>query len=293
MFGVAPGTSAKTNPNAMRALRTTPSSPTSRCAPTERPGGKGMAKRRADGECCRLAGSAWTQGLARAGGAPERALHRRARAVPEREPDARRSARASRSRRSSSAAGARSSHRWSTRPRAGTHGVYVGATMVSETTAAATGAVGVPRNDPMAMLPFCGYNMADYFAHWLAIGKRLRRVRRKIFHVNWFRRGPDGKFLWPGFGENVRVLKWIAERVRGEADAEQTVIGHVPTKASLDLAGLDLPEGNIEKLLEVDPRAWKDEAESQRAFLDTFGPRLPDALWREHEDPTARIRDAE
>ena len=89
------------------------------------------------------------------------------------------------------------------------------------------------------------------------------------------------------------MLKWIAERVRGEADAEQTVIGHVPTKASLDLAGLDLPEGNIEKLLEVDPRAWKDEAESQRAFLGTFGPKLPDALWREHEDLTARIRDAE
>jgi phosphoenolpyruvate carboxykinase (GTP) len=171
------------------------------------------------------------------------------------------------------------------------HGVYLGATLVSETTAAATGTTGIPRHDPMAMLPFCGYNMADYFAHWLSMGQKASRPPA-IFHVNWFRRGPDGKYLWPGFGENVRVLKWIAERVRGEADAVETVIGQVPTKSSLDLTGLDLPEDNIEQLLEVDPRAWKDEAEAQRAFLGTFGPKLPDALWRENEELTARIRDA-
>jgi phosphoenolpyruvate carboxykinase (GTP) len=134
--------------------------------------------------------------------------------------------------------------------------------------------------------------MADYFAHWLSMGEKASRPPA-IFHVNWFRRGPDGKYLWPGFGENVRVLKWITERVRGEADADPTIIGHIPTRASLDLSGLDLPDGNIEKLLEVDPRAWRDEAEAQRAFLGTFGPKLPDAIWREHEDLTARIRDAE
>jgi phosphoenolpyruvate carboxykinase (GTP) len=167
------------------------------------------------------------------------------------------------------------------------HGVYLGATMVSETTAAATGATGIPRHDPMAMLPFCGYHMADYFAHWLSMGEKAK-TPPAIFHVNWFRHGPDGKYLWPGFAENVRVLKWIAERVRGEAEAQPTVIGNVPTRASLDLSGLDLPEGNVEELIEVDPRAWKEEAESQRAFLGTFGSRLPKALWREHEELVER-----
>jgi phosphoenolpyruvate carboxykinase (GTP) len=171
------------------------------------------------------------------------------------------------------------------------HGVYLGATLVSETTAATMGATGIPRHDPMAMLPFCGYHMADYFAHWLTIGRKLARPPL-VFHVNWFRRGPDGKYLWPGFGENARVLKWICERVRGEAEAERTIIGDVPTRASLDLDGLDLPGEQVGRLLAVDPRAWRDETDNQRAFLDTFGPRLPHALTREHEELVARIREA-
>ena len=119
------------------------------------------------------------------------------------------------------------------------HGVYLGATLVSETTAAATGAVGIPRNDPMAMLPFCGYNVGDYFAHWLSMGKRLVRPPR-VFHVNWFRTGDDGKFLWPGFGENIRVLQWILERVDGAQGARSTPIGLVPTREAFNLEGLDV-----------------------------------------------------
>jgi phosphoenolpyruvate carboxykinase (GTP) len=171
------------------------------------------------------------------------------------------------------------------------HGVYLGATLVSETTAASTGATGIPRHDPMAMLPFCGYHMADYFAHWLAMGKKAARPPR-IFHVNWFRRDSDGKYLWPGFAENARVLQWICQRVRGEADTERTIIGDVPTRASLDLEGLDLSADKVERLLSVEARAWQGEADNQRAFLDTFGPRLPHALVREHEALVARIREA-
>jgi phosphoenolpyruvate carboxykinase (GTP) len=141
------------------------------------------------------------------------------------------------------------------------------------------------------MLPFCGYDMADYFAHWLAIGRMAARPPR-IFHVNWFRRDSDGTYLWPGFVENARVLQWICRRVRGEAATERTIIGDVPTRASLDLEGLGLSDDKIERLLAVDPRAWREEADAQRAFLDTFGPRLPQALGREHEALVARIREA-
>ncbi|MFO0661874.1 MAG: phosphoenolpyruvate carboxykinase (GTP) [Polyangiaceae bacterium] len=141
------------------------------------------------------------------------------------------------------------------------HGVFVGATMVSETTAAATGAVGVPRNDPMAMIPFCGYNMADYFGHWLDVGSKLTNPP-KIFHVNWFRQGPDGKFLWPGFGDNVRVLKWMVERIRGAGEATTTVLGNVPTPEALDLSGLDISFERLNQLLDVDPNAWFDETEA-------------------------------
>ena len=169
------------------------------------------------------------------------------------------------------------------------HGVYVGATLVSETTAAATGAVGVPRNDPMAMIPFCGLNMADYFAHWLSMGKRLVHAPR-IFHVNWFRTGDEGKFLWPGFGENIRVLKWIVERLDARAGARPTPIGYVPTLEAMDLRGLDVSPERFEQLVAVDPGAWIEEAEHNGAFLDRFGDRLPGALKREHEGLLARLQ---
>lgn len=169
------------------------------------------------------------------------------------------------------------------------HGVYVGATLVSETTAAATGAVGVPRNDPMAMLPFCGYNMADYFGHWLSMGRRLVTPPR-IFHVNWFRAGEDGNFLWPGFGDNVRVLKWILERVAGRGSARPTPIGNLPTNDALDLSGLDVSPRQLDALLSIDPQSWLAEVEQNEAHLARFQDRLPTALWDEHRSLRDRLR---
>ena len=161
------------------------------------------------------------------------------------------------------------------------HGVFVGASMASETTAAATGDVGVTRRDPMAMLPFCGYNMADYFAHWLRMGKKIPKPP-KIFHVNWFRKGPDGKFLWPGYGENVRVLKWILERVEGRGAAQETPIGYVPAKNGLTLEGLKISDEALNELLRVHPPDWEAEMEDSKQFLAKFGSRLPQEIRDEH-----------
>jgi phosphoenolpyruvate carboxykinase (GTP) len=168
------------------------------------------------------------------------------------------------------------------------HGVFVGATMASETTAAATGNVGIVRRDPMAMLPFCGYNMADYFGHWLEMGKKIPKPP-KIFHVNWFRKGADGKFLWPGFGENVRVLKWILERVEGRGGAEETPIGFVPSRNALTLDGLNLSSETIDELLEVDPEDWEQELVDSKEFLQKFGSRLPREIREEHEKLSGRL----
>jgi phosphoenolpyruvate carboxykinase (GTP) len=168
------------------------------------------------------------------------------------------------------------------------HGVYVGATLVSETTAAATGKTGVARNDPMAMLPFCGYNMGDYFRHWLDVGKTLSRPPR-VFHVNWFRTDADGKIIWPGYGENIRVLEWMMARIHGEADGRSTMLGYVPAPSGIDFSGLALSDDAYEDLFDIDPDAWAVEAEDQRRFLSQFGPKLPDALVREHAALVRRI----
>ena len=157
------------------------------------------------------------------------------------------------------------------------HGVFVGATLGSETTAAATGQVGVVRRDPMAMLPFCGYNMGDYFAHWLRVGAKLERPPA-IFHVNWFRTGSDGRFLWPGFGQNIRVLLWMIDRVKGKAGATETPIGLVPTQSALDWDGLDLSTADRATLLQVDRGEWAAEVPEIRAFFGRIGSRLPAAL---------------
>jgi phosphoenolpyruvate carboxykinase (GTP) len=169
------------------------------------------------------------------------------------------------------------------------HGVFVGATMASETTAAATGAVGVTRRDPMAMLPFCGYNMADYFGHWLAMGPRIKG-QPEIFHVNWFRKGANGKFLWPGYGENVRVLKWILDRIEGRADAAESPIGYVPTPESLTLDGLQISRGALDELLLIDPGDWAEETRATGEFLAKFGDRLPTAIRQEHQALASRLQ---
>jgi len=171
------------------------------------------------------------------------------------------------------------------------HGVFVGATMASETTAAITGEVGVTRRDPMAMVPFCGYNMADYFVHWVAMGKTIPKPP-KIFHVNWFRRGADGKFLWPGYGENVRVLKWILERVEGHGAAQETPIGYVPARNGLTLDGVKIAPGAIEELLRVNTDDWLPEMEDTKHFFDKFGQRMPRELREEHEKLDRRLQRA-
>jgi len=169
------------------------------------------------------------------------------------------------------------------------HGVFVGATMASETTAATTGDVGVTRRDPMAMLPFCGYNMAEYFQHWLEMGKKIPHPP-KIFHVNWFRKGADGKFLWPGYGENVRVLKWILERVEGRGDARETPIGFVPTRTGITLDGLKIAPETLDELFRVDAADWETDLADTREFFGKFGPKLPPELRKEHEAVGSRFQ---
>jgi phosphoenolpyruvate carboxykinase (GTP) len=159
------------------------------------------------------------------------------------------------------------------------HGVFVAATMGSETTAAATGRVGVVRRDPMAMLPFCGYNMADYFAHWLQMGRAVPKPPA-IFHVNWFRQDASGRFLWPGFGQNLRVLLWIIDRIQGKGKAVETPVGLVPTADALNLDGLDLEKATLEELLRVNRDEWAEEVPEIRAFFHRFGKRLPESLGR-------------
>jgi phosphoenolpyruvate carboxykinase (GTP) len=170
------------------------------------------------------------------------------------------------------------------------HGTFLGASLSSETTAAATGRVGVLRRDSMAMSPFCGYNMADYFAHWLEFG-RLSALP-KIFRVNWFRTGEDGKFLWPGFGDNLRVLKWILERCEGKGEAVETPIGFVPTRGAIDRSGLKLSDADMTTLLKVDPAEWAEAVSGQRDFFDSFGARLPRGIREEQERLAKRIEDA-
>ena len=168
------------------------------------------------------------------------------------------------------------------------HGVFMGATMGSETTAAAAGAVGVVRRDPMAMLPFCGYNMGDYFGHWLEMQKSIKHPP-KIFMVNWFRKGPDGKFLWPGFGDNLRALKWMLDRIDGRAGASDTPVGKVPRVEDLDLRGLEASGEQIREDLSFKKDEWSKELSSSGEFFDKIGPHMPQALREKHRGLTASL----
>ena len=170
------------------------------------------------------------------------------------------------------------------------HGVFVGATMASETTAAQAGKVGQVRRDPMAMLPFCGYNMAEYFSHWLSLGKKMLKAP-KIFHVNWFRTDEKGEFLWPGYGENLRVLEWILDRCNNKIEGIKTPIGFVPRLADIDMTGLHLPNNNLEKLLAINTTEWLEELKSIQEFFGQFKKDLPQELWQEAQGLEGRLRE--
>jgi len=168
------------------------------------------------------------------------------------------------------------------------HGVFLGSAMSTETTAAITGQVGVVRRDPMAMIPFCGYNMADYFGHWLATGPRLKNPP-KIFRVNWFRKDDEGKFYWPGYSENVRILQWILGRIHGSAKAVETPIGHVPAPGSVNLDGVDVTAARLAEVLAVDRGEWRTALEDLGEFYQSFGNRLPPTIARSHTETLRRL----
>ena len=172
------------------------------------------------------------------------------------------------------------------------HGVFVGATVSSEQTAAAEGTVGALRRDPFAMLPFCGYNMADYWAHWLRMGKLLGEHAPHIFQVNWFRKDDQGRFLWPGFGENSRAIEWAIRRIAGEVDAQDAISGRIPRPGDLNTEGLDISEPDVAALFALDPQAWAAEADLTEEYFAQFGDRLPPELTAQLAALRERIRQA-
>ena len=285
-FGVAPGTGMKTNPNVMDALRHNTIFTNTGMTPTGEPWWEGIGSEPPAG-LITWRGEKWdsSKGVAAQPNSRYTVPAHQSRSIspkweaPEGVPI---SAFIFGGRRARLAPLVYQSLDWQ-------HGVFMGATMASETTAAATGDVGITRRDPMAMLPFCGYNMADYFQHWLEMGKKIPHPP-KIFHVNWFRKGADGKFLWPGYGENVRVLKWILERVDGKGEARETPIGYVPTKSGLTLDGMKVSPEALDELFRVDAVDWKADLADSKEFFAKFGSRLPAELRKEHEAVASRFQ---
>ncbi len=284
-FGVAPGTSEKTNPNAMAALSRNSIFTNVALTPEGTPWWEGMSP--PPPTATDWQGQPWTPSSGRKAAHPNARYTAPARQCPSISPHWEDpqgvpiSAIIFGGRRARLAPLVYQSFNWQ-------HGVFIGASMASETTAAATGKVGVVRRDPMAMIPFCGYNMADYFRHWLEMGAGRDKMPM-IFHVNWFRTDEDGNFLWPGFGENLRVLRWIIDRVNGRAAAVETPIGFVPAPDSLDLTGLNISTETMNKLLFIDREAWREEARSVAEFFNRFEDRLPAELWEEHRQLLARL----
>jgi len=286
-FGVAPGTSKKTNPNALAALSSNSIFTNVALTDDDRPWWEGMGDPPA--HAIDWLGNPWTPDRGTKAAHPNSRFTTPASQCPCISPEWENprgvpiSAFIFGGRRARTAPLVFEAFDWS-------HGVYVGASVASETTAAQQGTkVGVVRRDPMAMIPFCGYNMADYFAHWLSIGKHSDKLP-KIFHVNWFRTDDQGRFLWPGFGENLRVLRWIAGRCDGSAKAAETPIGFVPARGEIPLDGLSgITQAVVDELLRVDAEAWRAELESQREFFEKFGDRLPAELWQHHKALAERL----
>ncbi|HEU5179834.1 MAG TPA: phosphoenolpyruvate carboxykinase (GTP) [Candidatus Polarisedimenticolia bacterium] len=284
-FGVAPGTSMKSNPNAATAIQSGTIFTNVALKPDGTVWWEGLED--PPPQCIDWKGQAWTPGTPTPAAHPNSRftvdIHRCPSFSPEWDnpQGVPLSAILFGSRRASVVPLVYQSFDWR-------HGTFLGATLSSETTAAATGQVGVVRRDPFAMLPFCGYNMADYFGHWLEIGRRLSSPP-KIFRVNWFRRGSDGRFLWPGFGENLRVLQWVLDRAEGNGEARDTPIGWLPTESGLDLEGLNISPRDTQELLAVDPAQWLGALESQQQFLEKFGARMPAEMWEEHHALARRL----
>jgi phosphoenolpyruvate carboxykinase (GTP) len=287
-FGVAPGTSDKTNPNAMRMVRK--NTLFTNVLKNDEGGvwWEGMGPAPAHG--LNWAGHEWTPASMEKGAHPNARFTTPAEQCPSISPqwnDPRGvplSAIFFGARRARVAPLICESRSWQ-------HGVYLGATMASETTAAATGQVGVVRRDPMAMLPFIGYNVGDYFSHWLAMGQRLGAKAPKLFHVNWFRRDArTNEFLWPGYGENLRAILWALGRAEGEGAAVETAMGYVPAPDALNLQGLSLFKEAIHAVLNVNPADWTDDLADQRAFFEKIGDRLPEALRQEQDQFASRLK---
>ncbi len=288
-FGVAPGTSLKTNPNAMATLRTNSIFTNVGLTDNREPWWEGMSPPPA--HVIDWRGNDWQPGSGEKAAHPNARFTAPARQCPGISKDFENpegvpiSAIIFGGRRARTAPLVFEAFDWN-------HGVYVGASVASETTAAAQGQqLGVIRRDPFAMLPFCGYNMGDYFAHWLRVGAVAGRKPPKVFHVNWFRQDADQKYIWPGFGENVRVLRWILGRCRGEAAAVDTPIGNVPAPGALDLSGLEgqVSAATLEELLHVDAADWQNELADQQQFFEKFGDRLPGEIRHQYIGAAKRL----
>jgi phosphoenolpyruvate carboxykinase (GTP) len=285
-FGVAPGTSMKTNPNAMHTVRSNTLFTNVALLPDRTVWWEGMSDPPAKAWDWR--GNAWTPDSDGPAAHPNSRFTAPARQCPSISPeweDPRGvpiSAIIFGGRRTTTTPLVYQSFSWP-------HGVYLGATMSSEKTAAADGGIGELRHDPMAMLPFCGYHMADYWSHWLDVGRRGGDLAPAIFHVNWFRKDADGKYLWPGFGQNIRVLAWIAARSRGEADAVETPIGYLPNAEDLGFEELGLDPAAREELLKVDRDDWRNEAKVRGYYFQKFGEKLPPEIREENSVLRSRL----